>query len=195
MTDLGITATPYSLKETCQKGIMEPHSLCPPLQTANAFFTWLCFILIPVNQAGLWCKETGSAKVWCLQDAPPGARSGASWSRICLFSLISDITLSLSYFWPQRLQNDTSWVVSCVPCKIPVGFNIFMVHNQSFRILTITSLLRVWEHSKQSCFQREGKYLCTKPSDLLKMLNCHLLPPTTRPRDLQAHSQVILLLD
>lgn len=63
LTDLGITATPYSLKKTCQKGIMEPHSLCPPLQTANAFFTWLSFILIPVNQAGLCCKETGSAKV------------------------------------------------------------------------------------------------------------------------------------
>ena len=108
----------------------------------------------------------------------PGARTGASWSLICLFSLVGDITLSLPYFWPQRLQNGTSWVVSCVPCKIPVGFNIFMVHNQSFRILTITSLLRVWEHSKQSCFQREGKYLCTKPSDLLKNVE---LPPLSLP--------------
>ena len=72
-------------------------------------------------------------------------------------------------------------------------FNIFMVHNQSFRILTITSLLRVWEHSKQSCFQREGKYLCTKPSDLLT--NVELPPPPPPPHHLQAHSQVILLLD
>lgn len=140
---------------------MEPHSLCPPLQTANAFFTWLSFILIPVNQAGLWCKETGFSKSLVPSRCLPGTRTGTSWSLICLVSLIGDITLSLSYFWPQRLQNGTSRVVSCVPCKIPVDFNIFVVHNQSFRILTITSLLRVWEHSKHHVF-KEKENICAQ---------------------------------
>ena len=36
-SDLRITATSYSLKKTCQKGIMVPYSLCLSPQTASAF--------------------------------------------------------------------------------------------------------------------------------------------------------------